>query len=111
MSLTVCHLSLIIQKSRGYRTNLPVSRTVCQISQMNLDIFSIKDEKSSKFYFQIIKKYWVSFQEWLHFCGLVLNVGLCASILVTSSLWGETGLKCRKCSIDRFRGVGWGIGF
>ena len=39
----------------GYRTNLPVSRMVHQISwiKVSLDIFSTKDEKSSEFYLQI----------------------------------------------------------
>ena len=36
----------------------------------------------------------------LYFCELLLNFGLCGSILMTFSLLGETGLKYRKRSIN-----------
>ena len=77
--MTILHLrqlSQIIQESPGYRTNLPVSHTVCQISRIkvNLDITFIKDKKSSKFDLQI-KKYWFPFHGMLYFCEILLDFG------------------------------------
>ena len=66
---------------------------------MPQDIFSTKDEKSSKFYLQIKKNIVFSFQGWLYFCEILLDFGLHASILATLSLWGETGSKPKKRSI------------
>ena len=64
----LCQLSWIIWESPGDRMNLPVSCTVHQISQIkvNLDIFSIKDEKSIKFYLNI-ENYWVFFSKMVVF--------------------------------------------
>ena len=77
----------IYANSPGYKTNLPVTHTVHQISQIiaGLDIFLIQKTKSQENFIAF------SCQGWLYCCEILLDFGLHASFLATFSLCGRLG--------------------
>ena len=116
-SLMACHpfktpfhlsqLSRIIRESPGYRTNLPVSHTVHQISRIkaSLDIF----------YYKIRKIRWILSPK---YCVFLLRMVVllwnftwfwftCIYFSDFQFVW-ETGSKSKKRSMKKFRGAGWG---